>query len=373
MQALGQEGVEVPGQMLVERELRLRASDRVELVLFVAQPLRAIGRQLVDRRIARHLARALAREAVGAVVAGHRAAADRAGGVLEQLERRILVELVADRLLQRHRAHLQDVVRGDLLGGDLDLEGLLQLLVELDRHRASSIGAARSGLPRGCRSGRSRRVDPSNGDRTRPDPKHAVCGRILHHPVPVLAHRVAEEPAEPDPIHVVVGNDDGTAGAILPRPRLDGIEHWQAACRHVRPALSPGAAGCVRVRDPRGAHLRITCLALLRCESVPGAVVDLEQPGVGLDARRLDLERRCDRGDRLATAARRTRHEPEVVVRQPGQLGAQRHAEVARELEARRGERRIARAAEISARRAGLGGAVTGEDERSQDAESNAV
>src|SRR5687768_16444867 len=49
--------------------------------------------------------------------------------------------------MQLDGAHLQDVVRRNLLRRDLDLEGLLQLLRKLDRHERSIIGGLARSAP----------------------------------------------------------------------------------------------------------------------------------------------------------------------------------------------------------------------------------
>jgi hypothetical protein len=87
MEARGEEGMEVPGQVVLEREVGLCTSDRVELVRLVAEPGGPVAGQVVGTQQASAVVGvvALPRHALGAVVAGHRAAADRAGRQLGHL------------------------------------------------------------------------------------------------------------------------------------------------------------------------------------------------------------------------------------------------------------------------------------------------
>src|SRR5205085_9679380 len=69
-----------------------------------------------------------------------RSAAGGADGLLDQLERRVLVELLGDGLLQLHRAHRQDAVGDDLLRRHLRLHRGEQLMADVDRHRSPYLG-----------------------------------------------------------------------------------------------------------------------------------------------------------------------------------------------------------------------------------------
>ncbi len=131
--------MQVPGEVVLQREVGFGPSDRVELVGLVAQPGLAIAGEVIGAGEATAVLRILrlAWHAFGAVVARDRAAADRAGGLLLHLERRVLVELLRDRLLELDGAHLEDVIRRDLLRGDLDVHHRLKLLADLDGHRTS--------------------------------------------------------------------------------------------------------------------------------------------------------------------------------------------------------------------------------------------
>ena len=79
MQMVGQQRVQVPGQVILEREAGLGPGDRIELVILVAQTGRSVAGQVV--RAEAHLVAVrlgLARHAFGAVIAAHGPPADRA-------------------------------------------------------------------------------------------------------------------------------------------------------------------------------------------------------------------------------------------------------------------------------------------------------
>src|SRR4029077_5945166 len=106
---------------LGEGLLGLGADDRVELVAVLLVAGHQAG--ALERLALAVLGRAgLARaEAVQADAPGERVAAERADLHLFEVERGILLELLVDTVLELQRRELEDVVRRDLLGCDLEL------------------------------------------------------------------------------------------------------------------------------------------------------------------------------------------------------------------------------------------------------------
>ena len=111
----------VPREIVGKRLLRLGADDRIELVVVVVT-LHETG---TFERLGLHLVRARRfvrqAEAVEADAALKRLTAQRTDLALFEIERRVLLQLGVDHVLQLDRRELKDVVRGDLLRCDLEL------------------------------------------------------------------------------------------------------------------------------------------------------------------------------------------------------------------------------------------------------------
>jgi len=118
----GQQDPDVPREVLRERLLRLRADDRIELVLLLvtlceARPLERLGLDVVGLLVWP----VPDAETVEADASGEGLAAQRAHLHLVEVERGILLELLVDDVLKLERRELKDVVRRDLLWCDLQL------------------------------------------------------------------------------------------------------------------------------------------------------------------------------------------------------------------------------------------------------------
>ena len=122
VQSLREKHARVPGEVLREGLLGFRAYDRIELVLFLVALHQARTFEGLRLQIFAAFVRSFAgAEAVQADTAGERLTAQRAGLDFLEVEGGVLLQLLVDDVLQLERAELEDVVRRDLLGRDLEL------------------------------------------------------------------------------------------------------------------------------------------------------------------------------------------------------------------------------------------------------------
>ena len=105
-----------------KRLLRLRANYGIELVLFLVALHEARAFEWFRLEILASPVRPLAgAETVQANTAGERLTAERASLYFLEIEGGVLLQLLIDDVLELEGAQLKDVIRCDLLGGDLEL------------------------------------------------------------------------------------------------------------------------------------------------------------------------------------------------------------------------------------------------------------
>ena len=259
-----QERVEVPGEVILEREVRLGPRDRVELVVLVAEALVAVGRGGRRRRASGSDRPARPCAACTRCSSCRRSCCRRSGRW----------GAPASRAQGSRRApgRWPPGARPSSSGGCSSPRSAS--VSPSRRAPAASAGSARSTWDLGWwaaadRSTTDRRTqyagcvpDAPSADRVarlrrgvhatddgdgRPEADEAVARRVLRQPIAVLRHRPVEEGAQPDAVHVVVRHRDGAARPVVGRPCLERLEDGERATRDVAAGLAVRAA-----RSPTG-------------------------------------------------------------------------------------------------------------------------